>query len=103
MEPVRLTPNQLEAVRKVLVNILGKTYIIISRVFAHMPITKKPLAVRMGGGAGEPVSWAALVKPGAVLLEIDGSDKNLIIKALNAAAHKLPCKTKIICGLGDEI
>jgi large subunit ribosomal protein L16 len=86
-----------------MVHILGKDYVIHFRVFAHRPVTKKPLAVRMGGGVGAPESWECIVKAGTILVEVDGSNKELIVKTLNQASQKLPCSTKVVSKQGGEI
>ncbi|MFM1878513.1 MAG: ribosomal protein, partial [Bacteroidota bacterium] len=66
------------------------------RVFPDKPITKKPAEVRMGKGKGNPEYWAAVVKPGHILFEIDGVPMEVAQEALRLAAQKLPVKTKFI-------
>ncbi len=39
------------------------------KIFPDKPITKKPLEVRMGKGKGAVEYWAAVVKPGRILLK----------------------------------
>jgi len=51
----------------------------------------------MGSGKGAPAYWVATIKPGTVLFEINGLEKEMAFKVLKTAAHKLPIKTKIIC------
>lgn len=97
LEGVRLSPEQLEAMRKVLVNKLGRYMIINFRVFAHKPITEKPIAVRMGGGKGSPSKWRAIVKAGQVILEVGGeASEDKIKEAIFSAAKKIGCQTQII-------
>ncbi len=97
LEGTRLTPSQLESMRKVLVNKLGRYMIINFRVFAHQAITAKPIAVRMGGGKGNPEYNAAIVKAGQVVVEVDGEQPDdKIIEALDAAAKKVGCAMKIV-------
>lgn len=97
LEGVRITPSQLEAMRKVLVNKLGRYMVITFRVFCHMSITAKPIAVRMGGGKGAPDHYAAIVHAGQVIFEVDGEAETSAIKgAIEAAAKKLGCATKIV-------
>ena len=97
MEGVRLTPNQLESMRKVLVNKLGRYMIINFRVFAHKSITAKPIAVRMGGGKGGPSHYVAIVKPGQIVVEVDGEQEDSkIVDALDCAAKKAGCTMKVV-------
>jgi large subunit ribosomal protein L16 len=71
----------------------GKLWIV---VFPHTPITKKPAEVRMGSGKGSVEYYAAKIKPGRIIFEIDGIDDEAAIIALQKAAAKLPFKTKIV-------
>ena len=71
----------------------GKMWI---RVFPDKPITKKPAETRMGKGKGSPEFWVAVIKPGKVLYELSGVDKELAVEALKLAGHKLPFKTKVV-------
>lgn len=64
--------------------------------FPDKPITKKPLEVRMGKGKGAPEYFVAVVKPGRVMFEVAGVDKDIAQEALRLAAQKLPVKTKFI-------
>ena len=71
----------------------GKVFI---RVFPDKPITKKPAEVRMGKGKGSLEYWAAVVRPGRILFEVDGVSEKVARAALSLAAGKLPIKTKFI-------
>jgi len=66
------------------------------RIFPDKPITRKPAEVRMGKGKGNLEFWAAVVKPGRILFEVDGVDENTARASLLLAAGKLPIKTKFI-------
>ncbi|HOZ60937.1 MAG TPA: 50S ribosomal protein L16, partial [Smithellaceae bacterium] len=66
------------------------------RVFPHKPVTKKPAETRMGKGKGAPEGWVAVVKPGAVLYEMEGVTKEIAKEAFRLAAHKLPIATKFL-------
>jgi large subunit ribosomal protein L16 len=66
------------------------------RVFPDKPITKKPLEVRMGKGKGGVEYYAAVIRPGRMLFELDGVPENIAIEALRLAAQKLPVKTKLV-------
>ena len=71
----------------------GKLWI---RVFPALPVTKKPLEVRMGGGKGSPEEWVAPVKPGKVLYELAGVEENVAREAFRLAGHKLPLSVRFI-------
>jgi large subunit ribosomal protein L16 len=66
------------------------------RIFPDKPITRKPAEVRMGKGKGNLEFWAAVVKPGRILFEVDGVSEQTAKEALGLAAGKLPIKTKFI-------
>jgi len=59
-------------------------------------VTSKPTEVRMGKGKGSVDFWAAKVKPGRVMFEIDGVGDDVAREALRLAAMKLPLKTRIV-------
>ena len=67
-----------------------------TRVFPNIPISKKPVEVRMGKGKGSPEYWACRVKPGRIIFEVDGIDEATARIALYKASAKLPIKTKFI-------
>ena len=55
----------------------------------------------MGKGKGSVEFWAARVKPGRIMFEIDGVTPEVAKVALELAAAKLPIKTRIVRRLGD--
>jgi large subunit ribosomal protein L16 len=71
------------------------------RVFPDVPVSKKPAEVRMGSGKGSTEYWAARVKPGRVIFEVDGVSKAIAEHALLLAAAKLPIKTRFVARLGE--
>jgi len=71
----------------------GKLWI---RVYPDKPVTKKPIEVRMGKGKGNPEFWVAVVRPGTMLLEIDGVTDQLARESLRLAAAKLPVATILV-------
>lgn len=92
----RITSRQIEAARIAMTRFTkrgGRTWI---RIFPHKPITKKPAEVRMGSGKGNVEYWAAIVKPGRIIFEMEGVPREVAIEALRLAKHKLPVKTKTI-------
>ena len=70
-------------------------------MFPDVPISTKPAEVRMGSGKGAPEFWAARVKPGRVLFELDGVPVTVAREALELAAAKLPIKTRFVARLGE--
>ena len=71
----------------------GKVWI---NIFPHKPVTQKPAEVRMGSGKGNVEYYVAVVKPGTILFEINGLNKEMSLKVLKTASYKLPIKTKIV-------
>lgn len=91
-----INSRQIEAARKAITFFTKKGGKIWIRVFPDKPITKKPPEVTMGGGKGSVDHYVFPVKPGRILFEIDGIDKELAKEALRRAGHKLPVKTRIV-------
>ena len=95
-KPGRITANQIEAARKVIkrqIKKLGRLYV---RVFPHIPVTKKPLEVRMGKGKGSVNHWVARVKKNQILFELDLIPIKKAKETLLLAATKLPLPTEFI-------
>jgi large subunit ribosomal protein L16 len=91
-----ITAQQIEAARIAITRHVkrgGKVWI---RVFPDKPITKKPAETRMGKGKGSPEGWVAVVRPGLILYEMAGVERELAKEAMRLAAHKLPLKTKFV-------
>ena len=72
MEPDRLTARQIEAARRAITRHMKRAGRVWIRVFPDVPVSKKPAEVRMGSGKGAPEFWAARVKPGRMLFELEG-------------------------------
>ena len=92
----KLTARQIEAARIVMTRHVKRAGKIWIRVFPDKPISKKPAETRMGKGKGGVEYWAAVVKRGRVLYEMDGVPEDLAREALRLAAHKLPIKTRFL-------
>ena len=71
----------------------GKVFI---RIFPHKSISKKPAETRQGSGKGDVDYWAACVKPGTILYELDGVTEAVAKRAFNRVAHKLPVKVRLV-------
>jgi large subunit ribosomal protein L16 len=52
------------------------------RIFPDVPVSAKPTEVRMGKGKGATDYWAAKVKPGRIMFEIDGVPDEIAREAL---------------------
>ena len=96
MEPERVTARQIEAARRALTRHMKRAGRVWIRIYPDLPVSKKPLEVRMGSGKGAPEYWVARVKPGRILFEVDGIPAELAKEALTLAAAKLPIKTRFV-------
>ena len=101
MAPERITARQIEAARRALTRHMKRAGRVWIRVFPDVPVSKKPAEVRMGSGKGSTEYWAARVKPGRILFELDGVPGPIAAVAFSRAAMKLPIKTKVVARLGD--
>lgn len=96
LEPKRITARQIEAARVAMTRHMkrgGKVWI---RIFPDKPVTKKPAEVRMGKGKGNPEVWVAPVRPGRVLFEIEGVEREVAERAMELASAKLPIRTQFV-------
>ena len=101
-EPARVTARQIEAARRALTRHMKRAGRVWIRIFPDVPVSKKPTEVRMGKGKGTPEFWAARVKPGRIMFEIDGVSYEVARQALELASAKLPIKTRFVARLGDN-
>ena len=90
VEPARVTSRQIEAARMAITRHVKREGKLWIRIFPDIPVTKKPLEVRMGGGKGGVEEWAAKVLPGRVMYELQGVDEKTAREAFRLAGHKLP-------------
>ena len=96
MQPERIISKQIEAARVALTRYMKRQGKVWTRMFPNIPVSKKPVEVRMGKGKGNPEYWACRVKPGRILFEVDGVSEAIAKIALYKASAKLPIKTKFI-------
>src|SRR5215468_2484298 len=96
LEPERVTARQIEAARRAMTRHMKRAGRVWIRIFPDVPVSKKPIEVRMGKGKGAPELWVCRVKPGRILFEIDGVAVQVAREALALAAAKLPIKTRFI-------
>jgi large subunit ribosomal protein L16 len=96
MEAKWLSARQLEASRRAIIRYLKKGGKLWIRVFPDKPVTTKGVEVPMGGGKGSVDHYAAVVKPGRIIFEVDGIDEKTAREAFEKAAAKLPILTKFV-------
>jgi large subunit ribosomal protein L16 len=99
VEPDRVTARQIEAARRAITHYMKRSGRVWVNIFPDVPISKKPVEVRMGKGKGVPEFWAARVKPGRIMFEVDGVDEATAREAFRLAAAKLPIKTRFVARL----
>lgn len=89
----RITARQIEAARRVISRSMSRGGKMWVRIFPDVPVTKKPLEVRMGSGKGNVEYWVAKVQPGRMLYELEGITEVEAREAFRLAGAKLPVKT----------
>ncbi|WP_323007269.1 50S ribosomal protein L16 [Pseudorhodobacter sp.] len=96
VEPERVTARQIEAARRAITRHMKRQGRVWIRIFPDVPVSSKPTEVRMGKGKGSVDYWAAKVKPGRVMFEIDGVSEVIAREALRLGAMKLPVLTRVV-------
>jgi large subunit ribosomal protein L16 len=99
--PDRITARQIEAARRAVNRHLRRSGKLWIRIFPDLPVSAKPAEVRMGSGKGSVEYWAARVKPGRILFELDGVDEEKARGAFERAAAKLPVKSRFVKRIGE--
>jgi large subunit ribosomal protein L16 len=100
-EPERVTARQIEAARRAITREMKRQGRVWIRIFPDVPVSKKPTEVRMGKGKGSVEFWAARVKPGRIMFEIDGVPEDIAKEALRLGAMKLPVTTRVVTRIAD--
>ena len=96
LEPNRVTAREIEAARRAITREMKRQGRVWIRIFPDVPVTSKPTEVRMGKGKGSVDFWAARVKPGRIMFEIDGVSEEIAREALRLGAAKLSVRTRFI-------
>ena len=96
MEPERITARQIEAARRAITRHMKRVGKVWIRVFPDVPVSKKPLEVRMGSGKGGVEYYVARVQPGKVLFEMEGVTEDIAREAFRLAASKLSVDTMFV-------
>ena len=95
-EPERVTARQIEAARRAITRHMKRQGRVWIRIYPDVPVSAKPVEVRMGKGKGSTDYWAAKVKPGRIMFEIDGVAEVIAREALRLGAMKLPVTTRVV-------
>jgi large subunit ribosomal protein L16 len=96
LEPERITARQIESARRAAVRYVKRVGRMWIRIFPDVPVSKKPLEVRMGKGKGAVEYFVCRVKPGTIMFELEGMSEEEARIALTKAAAKLPIKTRFV-------
>jgi large subunit ribosomal protein L16 len=94
--PERLTARQIEAARRAITRHMKRQGRLWIRIFPDVPVSTKPLEVRMGSGKGAPEYYVCRVKPGKIMFELDGVSRQLAEEAFELASAKLPIKCRFV-------
>src|SRR5210317_356204 len=100
--PGRVSARQIEAARRTITRHMRRVGKLWIRVFPDVPVSSKPAEVRQGKGKGSPEWWAARVKPGRIMFELDGVSAEIAREAFRLAASKLPIHTRFVSRPGEE-
>lgn len=92
----KITSRQIEAARVAMTRYVKRGGQVWTRIFPDKAITKKAAETRMGSGKGNVEEWAAVIRPGRILYEMEGIPRAEAFEALRLAGHKLPIKVKLI-------
>ena len=96
IEPDRVNSRQIEAARRALTRHMKRQGRVWIRIFPDVPVTAKPIEVRMGKGKGSVDRWVAKIKPGRIMFEVDGVTEDVAMEALRLAAMKLSVKSRFV-------
>ncbi|MEE8306625.1 MAG: 50S ribosomal protein L16 [Gammaproteobacteria bacterium] len=102
VQPGRVTARQIEAARRAMTRHMKRAGRVWIRIFPDVPVSKKPVEVRMGKGKGSPEFWICRVKPGRIMFEIDGVSPTVAKEAFDRAAAKLPLGTRVVMRPGEQ-
>lgn len=96
LEAAWITARQIEAARVAITRHLKRKGKLWIRIFPDKPATKKPPETRMGKGKGNPEFWVAVVRPGRIMFEVSGVNKESAKRAMQLASYKLPIRTRFV-------
>ena len=96
LEPAWINSRQIEAARRAMTRSIKRGGQVWIKIFPDKVVTAKPAETRMGSGKGAPEYWVAVVKPGRILFEMNGVDREVAREAMELAAQKLPIKVRVV-------
>jgi large subunit ribosomal protein L16 len=96
LEPNRVNAREIEAARRAITREMKRQGRVWIRIFPDVPVSQKPVEVRMGKGKGAVEFWAARVAPGRIMFEVDGVPEAIARESLRLGAAKLSVRTKIV-------
>ena len=96
LEPNRVNAREIEAARRAITREMKRQGRVWIRIFPDVPVSQKPVEVRMGKGKGAVEYWAARVAPGRIMFEVDGVPEAIARESLRLGAAKLSVRTKIV-------
>jgi large subunit ribosomal protein L16 len=99
LEPNRVNAREIEAARRAITREMKRQGRVWIRIFPDVPVSQKPVEVRMGKGKGPVEYWAARVAPGRIMFEVDGVSETIARESLRLGAAKLSVRTKIVARL----
>jgi large subunit ribosomal protein L16 len=99
LEPNRVNAREIEAARRAITREMKRQGRVWIRIFPDVPVSKKPVEVRMGKGKGPVEFWAARVAPGRIMFEVDGVSEAIARESLRLGAAKLSVRTRIVARL----
>ena len=91
-----INAREIEAARRAMTGSTNRKGRVWIKIFPHKPYTGKPVNSKMINGKGDIEGYVAVVKPGTILFEIGGVNRELSKEALRLAAHKLSIRTKFV-------
>lgn len=91
-----LTGQQIEAARVAITHFSKRQGKLWIRVFPDKPITSKGAGAKMGAGKGDIKAHVAVIKPGRMIFELAGVNREIAWEAMRRASAKLPFKTKFM-------
>ena len=92
----RITSSQIESIRKLISRKMNKSGFLRFFVFPSLPVTSKPIEVRMGKGKGSLSYWCFPIKAGRLIFEFYGISFFSAINIHKLIKSKLPVRTKLI-------
>jgi len=91
-----VSAREIEAARRAMTRYIKRGGEVWIRIFPDKPITLTSAEVPMGSGKGAVDHYAAVVKAGRIMFEMDGVPFDVAKEAMRLAEHKLSLKTKFI-------